>query len=112
MAKDREYQQLIHTNKWLRLRREILTAQPLCNRCSKDGYITSATEVHHVRPVEDAFTYSERKQRMYDPHNLVALCHDCHVKVHTAMGRSGKVATRNRNDKHVKEVINKFFPDV
>lgn len=111
MAKDKEYQQLIHTAKWLRLRRDILTAHPLCRRCEKEGYITPAGEIHHIRPVEEAHTRAEREQRMYDPHNLVALCHDCHVKTHTEMGRSGKEATRKRNDQHAKEVINKFFSD-
>jgi 5-methylcytosine-specific restriction protein A len=46
---------------------------------------------------------------MYAPNNLCALCHDCHVKVHTELGRSGKEATRKRNDEHVAAVIKKFF---
>lgn len=45
--------------------------------------LTPATEVHHVRPVEEAFTLAEREQRMYDPHNLLALCHNCHVQAHS-----------------------------
>ena len=46
---------------------------------------------------------------MYDPHNLQALCRDCHVKVHTEMGRGGKDATRKRNEKQVQDIIKKFF---
>lgn len=111
MAKDKEYQQLIHTTKWLRLRRDTLTAHPLCQRCEKAGVITAATEVHHVHPVEEAYTKAERTQRMYDPHNLRALCHDCHVKTHTELGRSGKEATRKRNSEHVNEIVKKFFGD-
>lgn len=111
MAKDKEYQQLIHTAKWLRLRRDTLTAHPLCQRCKAEGRITPATEVHHIRPVEEAFTKAERVQRMFDPHNLMALCCDCHVKVHTEMGRSGKEATKKRNAEHVRQVIDKFFGD-
>ena len=53
MAKDADYRRLIHTARWLRLRRDTLTAHPLCERCQVDGYVTPATEVHHVRPVED-----------------------------------------------------------
>jgi 5-methylcytosine-specific restriction protein A len=109
MAKDKEYNKLIHTTQWLKLRRDVLTAHPLCQRCKDNGRLTPATEVHHIRPVEEAFTHAERVQRMYDPHNLQALCHDCHVKVHTEMGRGGKDATRKRNEKQVQDIIKKFF---
>lgn len=111
MAKDREYQRLIHTGKWLRLRRDVLTAHPLCQRCEEEGQLTPATEVHHIMPVEEAFTKAERTQRMYDAHNLRALCHACHVRTHTEMGRSGKEATKKRNDEAVKQIIVKFFND-
>ena len=46
---------------------------------------------------------------MYDPANLRALCHDCHVKTHTEAGRSGKEATKKRNGEQVAQVIKKFF---
>lgn len=111
MAKDKEYQQLIHSTKWLHLRRNILTAHPLCQRCEVEGRITPATEVHHVRPVEEAFTKAERVRRMYDAHNVRALCHDCHVRVHTELGRSGKEATKKRNAEHIRQINNKFFGD-
>lgn len=71
--------------------------------------VTPATEVHHVRPVEEAVGYAERERLMYDATNLQALCHDCHVKTHTEMGRSGKAATRARNDQHVAEIVERFF---
>ena len=109
MAKDKDYIKLIHTSQWLQLRKEILTKRPLCERCQEQGIITAATEVHHVRPVEEAYSYGDKVQRMYDPHNLRALCHDCHVKTHTEMGRSGKEATKKRNAEHVAQVIKKFF---
>ena len=109
MAKDKDYIAMIHTTAWLRLRKEVLTATPLCVECQKAGRIEAATEVHHVRPVEEAITYSDKRQRMYDPHNLQALCHDCHVRIHTQLGRSGKEATRKRNEAQTQEVIKKFF---
>lgn len=109
MAKDKDYIQLIHANKWVRLRKEILTAHPLCQQCQQEGRIEAATEVHHVRPVEEAITYTDKRQRMYDPHNLQALCYDCHVKIHTAMGRSGREATKKRNREQAAQAIKKFF---
>jgi 5-methylcytosine-specific restriction protein A len=109
MAKDKDYIQLIHTTRWLRLRKEVLTAHPLCEDCQEKQLITAATEVHHVQPVEEAYNYAEKRQRMYDPHNLRALCHDCHVRRHIELGRSGKAATQRRNENHVAQVIAKFF---
>ena len=109
MAKDRDYQQLINSTKWLRLRRVVLTRHPLCQRCEAEGRLTAATEVHHVRPVEEAITYSDKRQRMYDPHNLHALCHDCHVRTHTELGRSGREATKKRNAEQAAQVIARYF---
>lgn len=111
MAKDKDYIKLIHTSRWMRLRRDTLTAHPLCERCHSEGYVTPATEVHHRRPVDEGINYNEKYRLMYDPNNLCALCHDCHVKVHTEMGRSGKEATRRRNAEQVRRVIVKFFND-
>ena len=109
MAKDKDYTKLIQAPRWLRLRRDILTAQPLCERCQAEGFVTPATEVHHRRPVEYGVNYNEKYRLMYDTDNLCALCHNCHVKVHTEMGRSGKEATRRRNAEQVRAVIVKFF---
>ena len=111
MAKDKEYQKLIHTARWLWLRKAVLTAHPLCQRCERENLVTPATEVHHVRPVEEAVTLAEKRQRMYDPTNLRALCHDCHVRTHTELGRCGKEANRKRQEKHAAEIIAKFFGD-
>ena len=109
MAKDKDYVQLIHTDKWLRLRKEKLTAQPLCERCQQHGIVTPATEVHHVTPVEDGLTYAAKVRLMYDPHNLRALCHACHVQTHTELGRCGKEATKRRNAAQVAATLDKFF---
>lgn len=109
MAKDKDYNKLIHTARWLRLRRDVLTAHPLCERCEAEGYVAAATEVHHRKPVEDGINYFEKSRLMYDPDNLMALCHACHVAMHTEMGRSGKEATRRRNAEQVRSAIVKLF---
>lgn len=109
MAKDKDYNKLIHTTLWLKLRKDVLTRHPFCQRCEAQGIITIATEVHHIRPVEEAISYTDKKQRMYDIHNLQALCHSCHIKAHMEMGRCGKKATIKRNEFQVKQVITKFF---
>lgn len=109
MAKDRDYIRLIHSPQWLRLRRERLTEHPLCERCEADGYVTPASEIHHIRPVEYGINYAEKRRLMYDPANLMALCHDCHVRVHTEMGRSGREATRRRNAEQAAEAKRRLF---
>ena len=100
MAKDADYRRLIHTARWLRLRRDTLTAHPLCERCQVDGYVTPATEVHHVRPVEYGLNYAEKEALMFN-----------HVKAHVEMGRSGKAATKRRNAEQVAGAIKRFFGD-
>ena len=71
--------------------------------------MTPASEVHHIIPAESAINESEMRRLMFDPHNLMALCHDCHVKTHTEMGRSGREATKKRNREKVNAVCRKFF---
>ena len=39
MAKDKEYIKLIHTSRWLRLRRDVLSAHPLCQACEAEGLL-------------------------------------------------------------------------
>lgn len=111
MAKDKDYNRLIHTAQWLRLRRAVLTAHPVCERCEAAGYMSAATEVHHRRPVECGFSLREKSQLMFDSDNLMALCHACHVAIHTEMGRSGKEATRRRVDEQVRNIRVNFFND-
>ena len=82
MAKDKDYRRLIHSNRWIKLRRAKLTACPLCEDCKETGRITPATEVHHIKPVEDALNLADKESLMFDIHNLRALCHDCHVAAH------------------------------
>lgn len=101
MAKDKDYQQLIHTRRWLLLRHQVLTEHPICERCEEAGILTPATEVHHVKPVESGTTKAEKRRLMYSRGNLRALCHDCHVRTHTELGRSGKAATKARNAEQV-----------
>lgn len=96
MAKDKFYNKLMHTMRWLLLRRDKLTASPLCERCQQEGRLTPATEVHHITPVERGLTKGEKERLAFDPLNLRALCHPCHVLTHIEMGRSGKAQARQR----------------
>lgn len=109
MSKSKDYNELIHTVRWLRLRKQTLTAHPLCQRCEAEGRISAATDVHHVVPCEYAINRTAMEQLMFDPGNLMALCHDCHVQVHRELGRSGKAATKRINEARRAAAVEKFF---
>ena len=112
MAKDAVYRRLIHSPRWLRLRRQVLTEYPLCRRCAEEGYVTAATEVHHVVPVEDGVTAWEKERLMYDPGNLRALCHGCHVAVHTEMGRCGRAVEARRRRREAESFRRRYLGDI
>ena len=105
MAKDKEYNKLIHKNRWLKLRKAKLTANPICERCKEKP----AKEVHHIKPVEDGMTQREKHNLMYDFSNLQSLCHDCHVLTHTEMGRSGKAHAKRRAKDQLQGFCEKFI---
>lgn len=109
MAKDATYNRLIHTVRWLRLRKAVLEAHPVCQMCEAVGRISAATEVHHIVPCETARNGREMSTLMYDPHNLMALCHHCHVQVHMTLGKGGKEERRKRADGRLGDFIEKFF---
>lgn len=109
MAKDETYNKMISSERWKRLRKCKLSQNPLCERCLADDSVTSATEVHHTHPVEEAYTVTEKEQRMYDVHNLMSVCRACHVAIHAEMGRSGKGITQERVKSQVEGFIKKFL---
>lgn len=109
MAKDKDYRRLIHTHRWVMLRRSKLTACPLCEDCLARDIVTPATEVHHIKPVEDALTAADKEALMFDPHNLRSLCRACHLAAHVALGRGGKEHARRRAAEKMKSFTEKFF---
>lgn len=109
MSNDRDYQRLIHAGRWLRLRRDILNAHPLCADCEREGRVTAAAEVHHIAPVEDAYSYAEKRALMYDPSNLVPLCRECHRKRHMAAGQGTREARAERRKRQHEEILKKIF---
>lgn len=106
---DSLYRRMIHSAQWARLRRSKLAVCPLCERCQAEGRLRAATEVHHVVPVDDAMSASDKRRLMFDPHNLRALCHDCHVQTHTEMGRSGAAQARRRQTALLDDFRRKFL---
>lgn len=57
---------------WRRLRARILSANPLCVHCEREGRVTAATEVDHRVPLAQGGTD--------DPGNLDPVCAECHAR--------------------------------
>ena len=56
----------------MQIRASVLSANPLCSKCSERNRITAATEVDHIVPLHKGGTD--------DLDNLQSLCHDCHAE--------------------------------
>lgn len=80
------YRRLIQSTRWRRLRADVLhRACGLCEDCKARGVVRAATEVHHIEPVERGVSAAAMERLMFDPRNLVALCHGCHANRHAEL---------------------------
>ena len=107
MSRDPKYQHLLNSMKWKRLRATYLQQHPLCERCLREGkaagiphgFITSAVDVHHKKPVESGSSQLEMEALCYDPKNLEALCIPCHIKTHQEMRSHTSEAVKANKEK-------------
>ena len=95
--KGKDYAELINSKRWQKLRAWQLSRRPLCEDCMAEGIVEAAREVHHAFPVEAALSRADKERLMFDPGNLVSLCHRCHVERHKRMGSHGKKGNEERN---------------
>ena len=58
---------------WQKLRKKFLSINPLCEICKSKGRYTTATEVHHIKPLSEGGTN--------EVSNLMALCKPCHSAI-------------------------------
>ena len=63
---------------WKRIRDRYIKAHPLCEECEKQGRLTPAEEVHHIRPLS--------KGGGNEKSNLMALCKSCHSRITVESG--------------------------
>lgn len=80
MSKNQEQNRFYNTSEWRRLRSYILEKNHyLCEQCDKPAKI-----VHHIEWITE--------RNLNDPtvtlneDNLMAVCQDCHNRIHTAKG--------------------------
>lgn len=79
----KERQAVYNTPRWKQLRNLKIQESPLCEDCLKEGRVTPAEEVHHIKSFcVRGISEEEKYRRAYDYNNLVALCKDCHHKRH------------------------------
>jgi len=63
---------LYQTKRWRRLRRQVLSEEPLCRMCQQVGKVTPSDTVDHIRE------HKGDKALFWDRANLQGLCHTCH----------------------------------
>lgn len=107
-AQDGEYRAMLHTQRWQDLRRQTLAAHPQCEMCASEHRYRLATEVHHRVPVLSVADPVSRLALMYDPGNLMALCHDCHVAAHRSLGKQTKEENRRRTEDKLDELMKRY----
>lgn len=70
-------QRLRSCARWQKLRLWYLRRHPFCEQCDREGRVTPAAEVDHIRPLR-WFPLARMEGAAYDEGNLQALCEPCH----------------------------------
>ena len=91
MSRDKQYQKLLNAKEWWEVKRVVWTrAEGLCERCRREGFITTGVDCHHKKPVESARDPEEMRRLAYDVNNIELLCVACHIKTHKEMRSHAK----------------------
>ena len=88
MSRNKRYQKLLNSKRWAEVKRQVWQrAGGLCERCKREGYITSGVDCHHKIPVESANPDDPQAMARlaYDVGNIELLCIPCHIKTHQEM---------------------------
>ena len=113
MAKYRRsvaYSRLLNTQRWRKLRREYLSANPLCEGCLIRDLSRPAQCVHHVQPIERASGNDAlMAQLAYDWSNLRALCNPCHSATHRLLGSQGAAEAKARAEAQLQSFAQRYL---
>lgn len=63
-----------YTYKWKKEAKKFLAQHPLCAECEKQGRLTLATDVDHIKP------HCGNQKLFWDKSNWQPLCHSCHSR--------------------------------
>ena len=109
MSRSPHYIKLMNSRKWRALlMATIKRTNGLCEQCLKEGRVSAATEVHHIRPIESVKDPHVMEQLAYDPSNLAALCRQCHHNAHVLLLKGSK-EERKRREKERLERFHRIF---
>lgn len=87
----------------------MIEEHPLCEDCAKEGKLTFATEVHHVRPIQTMRNLDDMERLAYDPGNLACLCHDCHKQRHRELKSNSSEERKERERKAREDFERRFY---
>lgn len=79
-----------YNNSWSKLRSAYFMSHPLCELCLKEGKTSATEEVHHIKPLSTAKDELELNDLLLDSNNLMALCKNCHHKIHNDIRKQKK----------------------
>lgn len=74
LAQNRPGDPFYTSTPWRNLRAQYLADNPLCMECGRNGRVTAANEVHHVKPRK------QHPELAYEWDNLESLCKSCHSR--------------------------------
>jgi len=103
------YKKLLNSSRWRRTRAAVMESQPLCADCAREGVMTPAEEVHHIRPVDSIKDPDMQFRMTFDRSNLVALCRDCHLARHKGLGKNTKEENRRRANEEAARFAERFY---
>lgn len=109
MSKNADYNRMIQSKRWKVLRKKKIESSPICEECNGKGIIESATEVHHIIPVETASSVTGMEYLMFDMDNLRSLCHKCHRDAHIRLASKKKENIQKNNQRITERFRKRFF---
>jgi len=109
MSRNPIYVRNINSKRWKELRHKKLIRNPVCELCAEKGISRSATEVHHVIPVESTSDELQMKSLMFNEHNLMSLCHECHKGIHHEMLSHTKENIKAARTRRTKTFLDKYL---
>ncbi|MFW6070450.1 MAG: HNH endonuclease [bacterium] len=76
--------------RWRKIRRRQLAREPLCRHCQKEGRVTEATEVDHIKPRSQGGTDAdENLQSLCKAHHSRKTAHEVNERKRRRRGRGG-----------------------
>lgn len=77
-----EIANIYNSKQWKDLRNLYLLEHPICEKCLELGKVSATEEIHHIRKISCGRNEAEMKEIACDYGNLMALCKECHHKIH------------------------------